>query len=239
MRLDDVRGVKNWRLNAALYILLFKGKWFSEKTLFCCCCLKPLSLRIAELKFSVVLFRFWGTSSWNAVQLLGTELTKCFKHGSGSPAFLLNSDIREMVSFLPLLLLFLLHVSGGFRSSRRPSNTIFECPSTPHTSQRHQNQPSAAQRCHGKWMSLLPLIANGAGDLCQLKRRLTPQDCLSSRRFLFCLLIFYYRGIILIGTCWWKQNCICWGPDSSTPAQVARVPCSGVCPLKSRDLPNC
>ena len=232
-------GVKSWRLNSAVYVFLFKGKYLSAETLFFVCCLKPLSLRIVELKFSVAHFHFRGASSWNSVQLLGTELTKYFKHSSASPAFLLNSDILEMVSFLPLLLLFLLHISGGFRSSCRPSNMVFEYPSTTHTSCWHQNQPSAAQHYLGKWMSLLPLITNGAGDLCQLKRCLTLQYCLSSRRFLFYLLIFYYSRITLIGTCWWKQNRICWGPYSSTPAQVVQIPCSGMCPLKSRDLPNC
>lgn len=182
------------------------------------CCLTPDSLRTVEVKYSVT--RFWSTGSWNGVQSLGTELTKCFKHSSAPLDFLLNSDILQMVSFLPHLLLCLLHISSGFRSSCRPSNMAFEYPSTTHTSYWHQNQPSAAQHYLAKWMPLLPLITNGAGNLCQLKRHLTIQRCLSSRRFLFCLRISYYSRIILIGTCWWKQNCSCWGPDSSTPAQV-------------------
>lgn len=90
------------------------------------CWPNPLLLRFIKLKFFLVVhFHFWGTSSWNYLQLLGTELTKYFKRSSASPAFLLNSDVLEMVSLLPLLLLFLLHISGGFRSSCRPSNMVF------------------------------------------------------------------------------------------------------------------
>lgn len=135
-----------------------------------------------------------------------------------------------MVSLLPLL---------PCCSTSLVASDLPAAHSTSHTSHWHQNQPSAAQHYLGKWMPLLPLITNGAGHLCHLKRRLTLQYCLSSWQFLFCLLIFYYSRVILIGTCWWKQNCTCRRPDSSTPAQVVQVPCSGVCPLKSRDLPNC
>lgn len=148
------------------YIFLFKEKSESVCQTSVVRHLKQFPLWTTELNFWALHIHVWGINNWYAVQLLCTEQTKYFKHSWTFPAFLLNSDILETVSFLSHLLLFLFYISSGLRSSCRPSNMVFEYPSTTHTSHWLQNQPSAAQHYLGKWMTLLPLITNGAGDLC-------------------------------------------------------------------------